>query len=433
MANCFSGNLSNVRQMINIYSFTYLDRNIVKIINYIRSMIDFASYLNIIIGLMPFFSAVTCFVIVFVSLYDSFSVEESRLKQIVTIYMAIDACAWFTCFCYVNYPRAFVYLNVPCFLSFVLIPIFFYRIVRFLTLSGEKEHFSRLHYLVPAIYAIVLLVWSFFVPFDVQLEIVRGKGLVYAEGYESFSIFFLSKPKMRGVFGIIYYVLIVVSLIKYFRKVEGSNSLIFKPAKGVIFLMVLSSTFLLTSLLLMFLPRSSSFISPLVVLSVIAIIMQHILLTYHIVRRQYSLYMIPDKIKNKYQPKENADTSQRRRHFGKITRKKLEAYFRYEKPYLRSDFKITDLVEVFDVNRTTISTFINRTYGMNFNRYVNRWRIKEFNRLSRLAENKGKSLQSFVTKAGFYDLRQYYRVIKREKEMSQREGSKITGLHKRNK
>lgn len=380
-------------------------------------MIDFTSYFNAIIGLLPFFSAITCCVIVFVSFYDSLSVKEKKLKEIVAIYMAIDACAWLVCFCYIYYPHAFVYLNVPCFLSFVLVPVFFYRMVRFLTQREKEEHFSIYHYLVPFIYALVLLIWSFFVPFEVQLEIVNGKGAVLAEGYESYSFFFLLKPPLRGVFGIVYYILIVVSLVQYVQEVKESHRLIRKPMRGVLFLLLLSLTFLFTSLLLMLLPRNFSFAAPLVISAIVVTVAQHILLTYHVIRRKYVFYLLQDHDKNECCSERNEHTPpQRRRHYGKITRKKFESYFRNEKPYLRADFKITDLVDVFDVNRTTISTFINRTYGMNFNRYVNRWRLKEFKRLSSLAENKGKSIQSYVTKAGFYDLRQYYRVIKRERE-----------------
>ena len=42
---------------------------------------------------------------------------------------------------------------------------------------------------------------------------------------------------------------------------------------------------------------------------------------------------------------------------------------------------MTDLVEDLDVNRTVLSAFINQTYGMNFNRYLNRFRLRELDRL----------------------------------------------------
>ena len=42
---------------------------------------------------------------------------------------------------------------------------------------------------------------------------------------------------------------------------------------------------------------------------------------------------------------------------------------------------MTDLVEDLDVNRTVLSAFINQTYSMNFNRYLNRFRLRELDRL----------------------------------------------------
>lgn len=106
----------------------------------------------------------------------------------------------------------------------------------------------------------------------------------------------------------------------------------------------------------------------------------------------------------------------RRHHSGKLSRVRLEAYFHHEKPWLDPGCKIADLVEVFDVNRTALSSFINRTYGMNFNRYLNRWRLRELDRLRALPSNRGKSMRSLVEKAGFDNYRTYLRAVATERE-----------------
>ena len=87
----------------------------------------------------------------------------------------------------------------------------------------------------------------------------------------------------------------------------------------------------------------------------------------------------------------------------------MEEWFRNEKPYLHPGFKITDLVEAMDVNRTTLSSFINKTYGVNFNRYVNRLRIDELRRLQSLPGNENESAASLCRQAGFGEVKQYYR------------------------
>ncbi len=68
----------------------------------------------------------------------------------------------------------------------------------------------------------------------------------------------------------------------------------------------------------------------------LAVVGQHILLIYHIICRKYLLYTVVT-------PKqEDAVPGRRREHHGApLTRKAFEAYFREEKPWLDSNFKIT--------------------------------------------------------------------------------------------
>ena len=62
-------------------------------------------------------------------------------------------------------------------------------------------------------------------------------------------------------------------------------------------------------------------------------------------------------------------------------------------------------------NRSYISAFINREYGMNFNRFINHYRLKEVERLqSEAIERKQKvSSMEIVIHAGFSNYRSYFR------------------------
>ena len=77
---------------------------------------------------------------------------------------------------------------------------------------------------------------------------------------------------------------------------------------------------------------------------------------------------------------------------------------------------MTDLVEDLDVNRTVLSAFINQTYGMNFNRYLNRFRLRELDRLRLRPANQGKSVSSLIGQVGFKDFRTYSRAVAAERE-----------------
>jgi AraC-like DNA-binding protein len=67
-----------------------------------------------------------------------------------------------------------------------------------------------------------------------------------------------------------------------------------------------------------------------------------------------------------------------------------------------------------DVNRTVVSSFINREYGMNFNRFVNRWRLAEIDRLAELSVNGTRYASKLFAHAGFSEPQQYYRAVAAE-------------------
>lgn len=67
-----------------------------------------------------------------------------------------------------------------------------------------------------------------------------------------------------------------------------------------------------------------------------------------------------------------------------------------------------------NTNRCYLSAFINREYGMNFSRFVNRCRFSELDRLRIAPENADKNNMELVLMAGFSGYRNYLRVKKEE-------------------
>jgi AraC-like DNA-binding protein len=95
----------------------------------------------------------------------------------------------------------------------------------------------------------------------------------------------------------------------------------------------------------------------------------------------------------------------------KLTRYKIEDYFRKEKPYLNSSYRMEDLQAVFKANRNNMSAFINRTFGMSFNTYLNSWRLKEYQRLYKMAIEPEQQHDKLLKKSGFSNQRQYSRAL----------------------
>lgn len=398
----------------------------------------FTIYTTAMTTLIPFFSAIACGILIVFSLQDCLKREEMRLKKIVLLYLSVSGIGWFMTFCYEYIPVLFVWLHIICLITYVLPSILFYRIIRYLTRLGKQELFSPLHYLVPGMLTAVMLTWSLFVPFDVQLEIVTGKAQVFPAGYEVFARFFTIKPLLRVIFGLVYYILLIKMLTGYYKRATEKRVLVRRPARWILFLVGISLASLFSSVLPTIMPRSELLHSLWTLMVAMSISAQHVLLSYHIIRRDYYPYIItgeseqplrnvPLSSSPQQEPEEEAKGSsedstamhRRRQHAGKLNREIFENFMHKEKPYLNTDYKITDLVDDLDVNRTNLSEFVNRTYGMNFNRYLNRLRLEELRKLRALPDNKGRSISSLIDKAGFKDYRNYSRAVAAEREAAE--------------
>lgn len=344
------------------------------------------------------------------------------MKQIVLIYLILSGMGWFVTFAYEFTPLLFVCLHVVCLVTYILPSLFFYRIIRYLTRLGQPEEFPLWHYLLPGVLSAAMLIWSLFVPFGVQLEIVTGKAEVFPVGYEAYACFFTTKPLMRVVFGLVYYFLALWVLLKYYHKAVGNKTRVRKPARWVLFLVGLSLASLFSSVLPTFMPRSEILYSVWTLLVASSIATQHIMLSYHIMRRDYYPYIIPEKRPLTSAGRHGGKLFTRRKYTGELNRPIFEKFILSQKPYLNPDYKITDLMEDLDVNRTAISAFINRTYHMNFNRYLNRLRLKELDKLRSQPGNEKKSLTSLALKVGFKGYRNYLRAVAAEREATEKGG-----------
>jgi AraC-like DNA-binding protein len=368
------------------------------------------------------------------SLRNYVSLQEKTLKKIVIVYFVTTILSWTSFFCYFFTPVAFVYLNVLFFAGVMLVPVFFFRIVRFLTRIDEKEAFSPVHYLLPGLLCATLLVWSLFVPFDTQLAIVTGRGSSLSGQYETFSRLFASKPFFRTAFIAFYYSYIVVLLVRYFRKANDKDSVVVRPAKWILFLLSLTLASALSTVIIIILPRDSIFASGNAVLTSLLTSGEFIVLTSHIIRRKYMIYTVypieereadakaalstrqtdaatPETAAVSPVPVVTTPKSATATPSNKLTRRRINAYFREHKPYLQPDYKLSRLARAMKKNRSDTSEFINKTYGVNFNRFINQWRISEMQRLRKLKANKNKSVVQLCAIAGFSDARQYYRAL----------------------
>lgn len=93
-----------------------------------------------------------------------------------------------------------------------------------------------------------------------------------------------------------------------------------------------------------------------------------------------------------------------------IDKKKFERYMREKKPYLNPQLRINDLAADMHTNRTYLSTFINQEYGMNFNRFINIYRLNELDELLKSAAAKERTNMELLMMVGFNSYNSYIRV-----------------------
>lgn len=79
----------------------------------------------------------------------------------------------------------------------------------------------------------------------------------------------------------------------------------------------------------------------------------------------------------------------------------IEDFLANQKPYLIQGFSLQDLSTYTGINIPTLSALINKEYGMNFNDFVNQYRVRYFKELLAQPQYHQWTLEAIAQKAGF--------------------------------
>jgi AraC-like DNA-binding protein len=80
---------------------------------------------------------------------------------------------------------------------------------------------------------------------------------------------------------------------------------------------------------------------------------------------------------------------------------KLLTYFDEEHPYLNAQLSLNSLAEAIDIHPNKLSYLINELMGINFNEFVNEYRLKYFKKIALLPENSHLTLLGIAYDSGF--------------------------------
>lgn len=395
-------------------------------------MIEINVIFNILSSLTPAVSALLWAAIMVLSIKDSMTQKEKNIKNIIFWFFIVETVGWVAIVLYTYWPMGFVYMNAAAYFSFLVRHVLFYRFIIFMT-QKPKEKFPVAHYIIPLLISGVLFVWSFFVPLEIQLKLVEGHGAIVPD-YLFYSRAFLIKPLMNFIYSAVYLLLITIRLWRYYTKNAQSDETIGRPAPWVTLLMSFATAYFIFGLASLFVSRNLVFSSTSTLVSIVILLMFYMILGYNIIRRNFMLYIPVNSrtfanvrgnirvethiaeekekyiIKREYKRRTKMiQTVDGKIVYKKLTQRRFEEYFRKNKPWLNPKLKMTDLLEPLETNRTILSGFINQTYRMNFNSYINRLRLQEVGRLRQLSDCSELSLLELVSRAGFASLRNYMR------------------------
>ncbi len=92
---------------------------------------------------------------------------------------------------------------------------------------------------------------------------------------------------------------------------------------------------------------------------------------------------------------------------------KIEQLIVHEKLYLSPELTLSELAQKSNINTSVLSATINQHYGKNFNDFINEFRVKEFQSLVQLPENKNITLLGLAFDCGFNSKATFNRAIKK--------------------
>lgn len=339
---------------------------------------------------------------------------QRKLSRTMGWAFLLGALCWVGPLFYVLNPALFIGFN------YVLFPVLMYNLVLLyyfictLTTTGNRERFSPIHYLLPIVISIIAAVCSALVPYDVRYELVRTGDLFSSNSVLSYV--FSSSTLVFCVYNITYSLLALRRANRYRRAVEDYSSDSEKNSIAWVYLfiilIIINIPFPFASTLM---NRNAVLTSPIIIIGAALALLQHVTIMFNLLSENYVVIVPKEEDEQEIEPEEeqekefsNGETSVVSRR-AEIFRERFERYMQEKKPFLNPDLKITDLCAGLSTNRTYISAYINKEYGMNFSRYINHLRLNEASRLR--MENSGGDIDpvEIVRLAGFSSYRSYKR------------------------
>ena len=417
----------------------------------VETMISIAELNKIAILLCPVFTSLFAILILLFDIGSSHG-KPLELNYYLIAYFCAVFFSWLSAILYFYTPEVYIYINWLSMLAFMLMQVFYYGFIFEVTRTIEYEKFSRYQYFLPVFLSLLLLIVTLIVPVHDQLGTILSKG-VYVRGSKLFFYLNYSKIPLRQIFCLVYTILGFRRLIRYHRFIRNFSSNEEKGSLRWVSTLLFFSMYLgLTPLLKLFSSREEMVDSPIAIFFVLSLIYQYAYICLHVIKRDRFIIDLSDDtiiLSGSNHVRKWSHTELHSINYGNIFADEIEqktklvigevksvgngegedemspylkknvlnrdsfnAFMKDQKPYLNADLRITDMVEMLHVNRTYISSFINREYGVNFSIFINKYRLLEYNALREMPEYCKMSKSELAEIAGFNSYRSFQRTEK---------------------
>lgn len=348
----------------------------------------------------PLITALICLGLILMRYWEKGRLADIRLLRLLMAYYLTIICVGIAGFSFIYMRALYVYVNLLSMLSILYAIILIYHIIHRVTAIGKRKPFSFIHYLSPILITMAQYFWSYYFLSGAEPEI-----LYTAKWFMAVSSF---KLGIWIIYGTVYSLYGLQKIIKYRKAVidysadEDRSSL-----RWLCLVIMLTIALIPPTFLYVFFRNEQVIVSVFSVIANLILQFQLVILAYNVFMDNY-IIMYPV---GTYSGKEN-NTSVH------IDKERFEQLIREKKPYLNPGLKITDLMLELCTNRSYMSGFINKTYGMSFSRYINNCRLIELKRMEKEAKPGNYDKEALIIKAGFRSIRGYRQFTKQEDRKS---------------
>lgn len=359
----------------------------------------------------PIVSALVCMVMMLMNAFGrKHNRQERKLRLFLALTYLVTSLGWLGLVFYSVSPRIFSYYFTVFLLTLMLDQVLIYRFVSIITSTGECRRFNRLHLIVPLFFTGLSVVGDFTVPVEVQTTLIYS-GESGGDSGLWFRMMYILTMVIFIVYNTLYPLLNLRHIRRYRQFVVNYSSDAYHTSLGwlaTVQVLILITVPLPFAALLMGVPSVG--FGYFAWLGALPYFVNYLILCYNLLNDNY-LVIPPEDVAEVTEV--NADSKS-----PALDRKYFERYLHDCKPYLDPKLRITDMAEELKTNRTYLSGFINREYGMNFSRLINRHRLQELDRLRLSARYSGRGNMELVLKAGFRNYRNYLRVKTEEDRLA---------------